>query len=107
MITLKTLLNQDGYTFEEGVAILVMCGTPKGIIQHIQKTHNMGYLRCEIAKILRMPGMAHRIRMTYPDQEPALAPKTSQPEEKPAESPDENPEEKSAESPEENPEEKP
>jgi len=73
MITLKTLQNQDGYTFEEGVAVLVMCGTAPGVVQHIQRTHNRGYLNCELAKLLRTPGMAHRIRMKYPDQDEAVA----------------------------------
>lgn len=81
MITLTTLQNQDGYTFEEGVAVLVMCGTAPGVVQHIQRTHNMGYLHCEIAKLLRTPGMAHRIRMKYPDQDEAVA-KTEVAEEK-------------------------
>lgn len=45
----------DGYTFEEGVAFLVLVNAPRGVINHIKATHNRNQLHSEIHKHLRMP----------------------------------------------------
>lgn len=45
----------DGYTFEEGVAVLVFCKVPNGVIQHITSTHNRSHLHSEIHKSIRQP----------------------------------------------------
>ena len=45
----------DGYTFDEGVAFLVLVKAPLGVIKHLQKTHNRSHLHSEIHKQLRLP----------------------------------------------------
>lgn len=59
------LINQDGYTFDEGVAILRACSVAPGVIQFIQRTHNRHHLDAEIAKLKRMPGV--RFKMPVPE----------------------------------------
>jgi len=75
MLSLKALQQIDGYTFDEGVAVLVMCRAPKGVIAHISRTHNRAYLHAEIHKQLRMPGVAQRLKAQMPadDTAPAVA----------------------------------
>lgn len=45
----------DGYSFDEGVAFLVLVKAPLGVIKHLQKTHNRSHLHSEIHKQLRLP----------------------------------------------------
>ena len=46
----------DGYTFDEGVAFLVLVKAPMGVINYLKTTHNRNNLHSEIHKQLRMPG---------------------------------------------------
>lgn len=45
----------DGYTFDEGVAFLVLVKSPNGVINHIKATHNRNQLHSEIHRMLRLP----------------------------------------------------
>lgn len=63
---IKTLQNPDGYTFDEGVAILAMCHASPGVVQHIMRTHNKGHLHSEIHKMLRMPGVMQLLKSKMP-----------------------------------------
>ena len=45
----------EGYSFEEGIAFLVLVKAPIGVIKHLQKTHNRSHLHSEIHKQLRLP----------------------------------------------------
>ena len=46
----------DGYTFDEGIAFLVLVRAPFGVINYLKSTHNRSHLHSEIHKQLRMPG---------------------------------------------------
>ena len=52
----------DGYTFDEGIAVLRLCNAPLGVIRHIAATHNRSHLHSEIHKQLRMPGIMHLLK---------------------------------------------
>lgn len=45
----------DGYTFDEGIAFLVLVKAPMGVINHLKATHNRSHLHSEIHKQLRFP----------------------------------------------------
>ena len=45
----------DGYTFDEGIAFLVLVRAPFGVINYLKSTHNRSHLHSEIHKQLRMP----------------------------------------------------
>lgn len=45
----------DGYTFDEGIAFLVLVKAPLGVIKHLKATHNRSHLHSEIHKQLRFP----------------------------------------------------
>lgn len=45
----------DGYTFDEGIAFLVLVRAPRGVINHLNATHNRNQLHSEIHKQLRIP----------------------------------------------------
>lgn len=45
----------DGYTFDEGVAFLLLVKAPLGVVNHLKVTHNKSNLHSEIHKQLRMP----------------------------------------------------
>lgn len=66
IMDIKTLQNPDGYTFDEGVAILAMCHASPGVVQHIMRTHNKGHLHSEIHKMLRMPGVMQLLKSKMP-----------------------------------------
>lgn len=66
IMDIKTLQNPDGYTFDEGVAILAMCQASPGVVQHIMRTHNKGHLHSEIHKMLRMPGVMQLLKSKMP-----------------------------------------
>lgn len=72
IMDIKSLQNPDGYTFDEGVAILTMCQASPGVVQHIMRTHNKSHLHSEIHKMLRMPGVMQLLRSKMPEpvQEP-------------------------------------
>ena len=44
----------DGYTFDEGIAFLVLVKAPLGVINHLKATHNRSHLHSEIHKQLRL-----------------------------------------------------
>lgn len=52
---IEQLYSMDGYTFDEGVAFLLLVQAPIGVIKHLQKTHNRSHLHSEIHKQLRLP----------------------------------------------------
>ena len=56
MIDLNRFNSMESYTFDEGVAFLVLCSVPLGVIGHLKSTHNRNNLHAEIHKALRMPG---------------------------------------------------
>lgn len=47
--------SMDGYTFDEGVAFLVLCNAPRSMVRFLTSTHNAAHLHAEINKMLRMP----------------------------------------------------
>lgn len=52
----------DGYTFEEGIAFLVLVKAPLGVINHLKATHNRSHLHSEIHKQLRFPRVKEIVR---------------------------------------------
>ena len=52
----------DGYTFDEGVAFLLLVKAPLGVVNHLKTTHNKSNLHSEIHKQLRMPGTMRLLR---------------------------------------------
>lgn len=52
----------DGYTFDEGVAFLVLVKAPLGVINHLKATHNRSNLHSEIHKQLRIPSVKEIVR---------------------------------------------
>ena len=67
IMDIKSLQNPDGYTFDEGVAILTMCQASPGVVQHIMRTHNKSHLHSEIHKMLRMPGVMQLLKSKMPE----------------------------------------
>lgn len=67
MITdIQLLRDLDGCTFDEGVAVLTMCNASPGVVQHIVRTHNKGYLHSEMNRMLRMPGVMQLLKSKMP-----------------------------------------
>ena len=107
IMDIKTLQNPDGYTFDEGVAILAMCQASPGVVQHIMRTHNKGHLHSEIHKMLRMPGVMQLLKSKMPpvnetsddneEVKTTVAEQQQQPAQEPQE-PSDNPEESSEKS---------
>lgn len=56
------LNSMDGYTFDEGIAFLVLIKAPRGVINHIKATHNRNHLHSEIHKQLRFPRVREIVR---------------------------------------------
>ena len=52
----------DGYTFDEGIAFLVLVKAPMGVINHLKATHNRSHLHSEIHKQLRFPRVREIVR---------------------------------------------
>ena len=52
----------DGYTFDEGIAFLVLVKAPLGVINHLKATHNRSHLHSEIHKQLRFPRVKEIVR---------------------------------------------
>ena len=52
----------DGYTFDEGIAFLVLVKAPRGVINHLKATHNRSHLHSEIHKQLRIPRVKDIVR---------------------------------------------
>ncbi len=62
----------DGYTFDEGVALLVLVKAPFGVVNYLKTTHNRNHLHSEIHKQLRMPGVQRILKENgYYREEPA------------------------------------
>lgn len=57
----------DGYTFDEGVAFLVLVQSPVGVINHIKATHNRKQLHSEIHRMLRIPRTRDFLRRNHPE----------------------------------------
>lgn len=68
MMELERLNTMDGYTFDEGVAILNLCNDAPGVVRHIAKTHNKSILHSRIHKLLRMPGNRKRVQDHFRQQ---------------------------------------
>ena len=62
MMNLEHLNSMDGYTFEEGIAFLVLVKAPLGVINHLKATHNRSHLHSEIHKQLRFPRVKEIVR---------------------------------------------
>ena len=54
-MNIEHLNSMDGYTFDEGIAFLVLVKAPLGVIKHLKATHNRSHLHSEIHKQLRFP----------------------------------------------------
>ena len=54
-MNVEHLQSMDGYTFDEGIAFLVLVKAPLGVIKHLKATHNRSHLHSEIHKQLRFP----------------------------------------------------
>lgn len=67
MVTLERLKSMDGYTFDEGVAFLVLVQSPNGVINHIKATHNRKQLHSEIHRMLRIPRTRDFLRRNHPE----------------------------------------
>ena len=52
---IEQLYSMDGYTFDEGIAFLLLAKAPLGVVNHLKVTHNKSNLHSEIHKQLRMP----------------------------------------------------
>lgn len=55
MSKIEQFNSMDGYTFDEGVAFLVLVKSPNGVINHLKATHNRNQLHSEIHRMLRLP----------------------------------------------------
>jgi hypothetical protein len=62
MMNLEHLNSMDGYTFDEGIAFLVLVKAPLGVINHLKATHNRSHLHSEIHKQLRFPRVKEIVR---------------------------------------------
>lgn len=80
-IDLQRLKEMDGYTFDEGVSVLRLLGTPNGVIRHIVSTHNRSHLHSEIHKLLRMPGAMRMLKEKgyLPEKAPETAENVPEP----------------------------
>lgn len=66
----------ESYTFDEGVAFLVLVKAPVGVINHLKTTHNRNHLHGEIHKQLRLPKVKQMLKQQGCDdveQEPVIA----------------------------------
>lgn len=61
-MNLEHLNSMDGYTFDEGIAFLVLVKAPLGVINHLKATHNRSHLHSEIHKQLRFPRVKEIVR---------------------------------------------
>ena len=59
---LEQFNTMDGYTFDEGIAFLVLVKAPRGVINHLKATHNRSHLHSEIHKQLRIPRVKDIVR---------------------------------------------
>ena len=104
IMDIKTLQNPDGYTFDEGVAILAMCHASPGVVQHIMRTHNKGHLHSEIHKMLRMPGVMQLLKSKMPsvnetsDDNEEVKTTVAEQQQQPSQEPSDNTEESSEKS---------
>ena len=55
----------DGYTFDEGVAFLLLVKAPLGVVNHLKTTHNKSNLHSEIHKQLRIPRVKEIVRKNF------------------------------------------
>ena len=62
MNSLEQFNTMDGYTFDEGIAFLVLVKAPRGVINHLKATHNRSHLHSEIHKQLRIPRVKDIVR---------------------------------------------
>lgn len=65
MNCLEKFNSLDGYTFEEGIAFLVLVKAPRGVINHLKTTHNRSHLHSEIHKQLRIPRVKDFVRKNF------------------------------------------
>lgn len=72
MSRIEQFNSMDGYTFDEGVAFLVLVKAPFGVVNYLKTTHNRNHLHSEIHKQLRMPGVQRILKENgYYREEPA------------------------------------
>lgn len=62
MSKIEQFNSMEGYTFDEGIAFLVLVKTPMGVINHLKATHNRSHLHSEIHKQLRFPRVKEIVR---------------------------------------------
>lgn len=62
---LEKFNTMDGYTFDEGIAFLVLVKAPLGVINHLKATHNRSHLHSEIHKQLRFPRVKGIVRKNF------------------------------------------
>ncbi len=62
MSKIEQFNSMDGYTFDEGIAFLVLVKAPLGVINHLKATHNRSHLHSEIHKQLRFPRVKEIVR---------------------------------------------
>ena len=62
---LEQFNTMDGYTFDEGIAFLVLVKAPMGVINHLKATHNRSHLHSEIHKQLRIPRVKDIVRRNF------------------------------------------
>lgn len=65
MNCLEKFNSLDGYTFDEGIAFLVLVKAPRGVINHLKTTHNRSHLHSEIHKQLRIPRVKDFVRKNF------------------------------------------
>ena len=65
MMNIEHLNSMDGYTFDEGIAFLVLVKAPIGVINHLKTTHNRSHLHSEIHKQLRFPRVKEIVRKNF------------------------------------------
>lgn len=54
--------SMDGYTFDEGIAFLVLVKAPMGVVKYLKTTRNRSNLHSEIHKQLRMPRVLRMLK---------------------------------------------
>ena len=75
MSKIEQFKSMDGYTFDEGVALLVLVKAPFGMVNYLKTTHNRSHLHSEIHKQLRMPGVQRILKENgYYREEPTATP---------------------------------
>lgn len=62
---LEQFNTMDGYTFDEGIAFLVLVKAPRGVINHLKATNNRSHLHSEIHKQLRIPRVKDIVRKNF------------------------------------------